>query len=366
MRTGFAALAGAWGGRSGLRAAALALLALAPAAATAQGVDCGRLQSQLASARSGTPAQAARFVAAANKQQAEVERTAAYAQSIGCNNRQFLIFGSAPPPQCGAIMGRLGQMRSNVASLQGQAQAASGAGLRGELQARYETYCRGGAQGSRGLFDTLFGAGNERVQIPIEEDPRSARPREEAEDRDERPRGGSMAVCVRTCDGGFFPVSYSARRSNTEDLEEMCKALCPNVEAALFTYSPSRDIDQAVSADGEPYSALKNAGKYRTKFDPACTCKPPHKSWVEALADAEALLGRKAKSDILVTPEKSAEMSRGKAPLLRGRTDPAATAEAPAAAAAPAKAFGLTDGTSRDDVAADGARKRVRVIDPKI
>ena len=350
-------------GYSRVVAVAIALVA-SGSCAVAQGVDCGRLQAQIASAGRGNVGQASRYASAANKQQAEIERTAAYAQSIGCNNRQFLMFGSAPPAQCGGINARIQQMRGNVASLQAQAQSASGDGQRRDLQARFDAYCRGQPSG-RGLFDALFGRGNERTTIPIEDERPAQRQRSDErndDDDDDRPRGGSQAVCVRTCDGGFFPISYSARRSNLDDLEELCKALCPNVEAALYTYSGSRDIDSATSTDGEPYTALKNAGKYRTKYDPTCSCKPPHKSWVEALADAEALLGRKAKSDILVTPQKAEELSRGKqSPAARASAEPVATANKSSV-----KAFGLGDGLKREEEGANGARKRVRVIDPNL
>eukprot|EP01037_Dinobryon_pediforme_P025905 gene25905-28231_t len=112
-------------------------------------------------------------------------------------------------------------------------------------------------------------------------------------------KGGTKAVCVRTCDGGFFPVSYAANRGNTGNLEELCHALCPNAETQLFTYSPSRDIDTAVSVSGQSYMSLPNALKYRTKFDPACTCKPPNQGWAQALGNAEQLLGDRGRAERL-------------------------------------------------------------------
>ena len=53
-----------------------------------------------------------------------------------------------------------------------------------------------------------------------------------------------------------------------------------------------------------------NALKYRQSLDPACSCRRRGESWADALAGAEAKLGRESKGDIFVTPEKSAEMSR--------------------------------------------------------
>ncbi len=369
----------------GLRAFTLAAFWLAGAGAgLAQSVECGRLQAQLATLGRGSAAQSGRYAAAANKQQGEAERMAAYAQSIGCNNRQFLIFGSAPPPQCGGIQARIQQLRGAAAGLAAQARALSGETRRQELQARFDASCRGGGGGgggptTRGLFDSLFGRpetgqrveryDERKLYMPLDPPPRRDARSEEDDDGDSRSVGGSTAVCVRTCDGGFFPVSYSARRRNLDDLGELCKALCPNTEAAVYTYQPSRDIDSAVSSEGDAYASLRNAGKYRTKFDPTCTCKPPNQSWVEALANAEALLGRAPKSDILVTPEKSEQMARpkGAAVPVTAVAEPANSAEsATGTALSRPKKFGLGDGLKSDRESVGGEKKPVRVIAPNL
>ena len=324
--------------------------------ALAQGFDCDQLRAQIASTSAGNPSQGARYQAAIEKQRYELNRTAAYAQSLGCNNRQFLFFGSAPPAQCGGIEARMSQMRANLGSLQAQASAASG-GARQALQARYDATCRGQRGG---LFDSLFNGG--RRDLPI--DPRDdsfAKPA-----ADERARGGSEAVCVRTCDGGYFPISYSARRDNLDSLQDLCKAQCPGAETALYTMPPAGEIDQAVSPGGDDYSDLPNAGKFRKSFDPTCSCKPANSTWVAALAQAEELLGRKFKSDIIVTPEKSAEMSRpnaaAKAPRTSGDTPDAAIP----AKAGPVARFGLDDGVTSEIPGQTEGRRKVRVIAPKL
>ena len=75
--------------------------------------------------------------------------------------------------------------------------------------------------------------------------------------------GGALAICVRQCDGGFFPVSYSARRANLEELDTLCKALCPNAEVALYTKSLWGELDSAVSMSGESYGDHPNALKFQ-------------------------------------------------------------------------------------------------------
>ena len=114
---------------------------------------------------------------------------------------------------------------------------------------------------------------------------------------------------MRTCDGSFFPVSYSGAGSRADSLEDVCRALCPNADMALYSFPFGGTIDEAVSASGEPYANLPNAGKFEKAYDPNCSCRRKGESWAEALADAEARYGHE-KHDILVTPEKSAEMAR--------------------------------------------------------
>ena len=345
-------------------ALAATMIACAPAA-LAQTYECDRRRAQIASSSPAASPQAARYAAAADKQRQELDRTSAYARSIGCDNRQFLIFGNPPPPQCGGLEAQMQRMRANLANLQAQARGGDAIAQRQALQARFEATCRPGANG---LFDSLFGSSRE--QIPIDD---IAPPmRDPAEDG--RPRGGSMAVCVRACDGGYFPVSYSARSSRYDSLEELCQAQCPGTKTALYTMPPSGTIDQAVGTDGEPYASMENAGKFRKTYNPTCACKPPNKSWVEALAQAEELLGRKAASDVIVTPEKSEELSRPK--LARVTTDKPANAEDPAtgaSAAPPAKGappnaprYGLRDGDTHEKTDTGGHTRRVRVIGPKL
>ena len=73
------------------------------------------------------------------------------------------------------------------------------------------------------------------------------------------------------------------------------------------------------AASGEPYANLPNAGKFEQSYDPSCSCRRKGESWAEALADAEARYGHE-KHDIIVTPEKSAEMAR---PIIDPKAKPA-------------------------------------------
>ncbi len=184
---------------------------------------------------------------------------------------------------------------------------------------------------------------------------------------------------MRTCDGGYFPLSISAHGADPAFLTSLCQALCPNASVAVYTRVPYTQIDTAVSLDsGAPYSEMPNALKFEKSFDAACTCKPPGQSWVDALAGADRLLGGERKTDILVTPEKSVELSAPK-PDSKGAAAPdgAPPASAPAAAGTPANpapagapgksaAPDQSPGATREVVGPDGVKRRVRTVGPTL
>ena len=168
----------------------------------------------------------------------------------------------------------------------------------------------------RGLFDALFGNPNQPAPADVQTVPLApdaeANVEEKTIEGDTEARAGSKAVCVRACDGSFFPVSYSAGGSRLDDLQDMCRALCPNAEVSLYTYAPSADIETAVSISGARYVDTPNALKYRKSVDTTCSCRRRGQSWADALTGAEQRLGGAGKNDIIVTPERSAELSRAK------------------------------------------------------
>ena len=87
---------------------------------------------------------------------------------------------------------------------------------------------------------------------------------------DEGERAGSSAICVRSCDGGYFPLTVKARTGKLTDLQELCTALCPNVEAKLYTLPAGGNVAEAVNPAGEVYSRHPNAFLFRKKYDAAC------------------------------------------------------------------------------------------------
>lgn len=76
--------------------------------------------------------------------------------------------------------------------------------------------------------------------------------------------GTFRTLCVRTCDGYYFPISYSV----TPDLfvrdERKCQAMCPGTDVRLYSHRvPGEESKDMVSGAGTPYSELPTAFRYR-------------------------------------------------------------------------------------------------------
>ena len=138
--------------------------------------------------------------------------------------------------------------------------------------------------------------------------------------------GSTSAVCVRSCDRGFFPAPYVGDR---DLLAKICQALCPNADTQLYSMPLGGTIEEATSTKGSRYGDLANAGKFEQALDMNCSCRRQGQGWAEALADAEKRAQHHA-GDILVTPEISERMSKP-APEPEPEPEPKAIAVADAA-----------------------------------
>ena len=84
---------------------------------------------------------------------------------------------------------------------------------------------------------------------------------------------GYRTMCVRTCDGFYFPVSNGTQRSRLRRDNNICESSC-GVPAKLFYYSNAGgSVDTMVDLKGKKYSSMKFAYKYRKKSDNSCRCK---------------------------------------------------------------------------------------------
>jgi hypothetical protein len=312
------------------RAAHLALFIVASLAfgpyAFAQAPSCVSLQNQWAALDRKDAERAGGLANAARRQNAELQRSFAYARQIGCDNRRFLIFGSDPPPQCGPLMARISRMQADLANLQAQMGRPGGAAQadeqRYQLQLAMRQYCggdrpQGGPLTAPGDPDTNLDAPQ---QIDI---PGGIEPGQEG--------GSGSPVCVRLCDGYFFPLASLGSRGSA-DAAGMCQAQCPGAETEAFSMGAGDGIEHAVGEGGKSYMDLENALRYQKATVPGCSCRKADQSWGQALKPAEDMLGG---SDTVIDAEKAARMSRTPSPADTKKPMGTRAGPAPASGASP-------------------------------
>jgi hypothetical protein len=334
--------------------------AIPPQQGAAVNPMCPRLEAQLATidrGGSGDPAQddqIRRYQDAANKQQSELDRVTSQARRMGCDSSGFFSLFSGQSAQCGPVNTQIQQMRANLDQITNNLERlrnGGGGGIdrdnqrRSVLTALAQNNCgpqyANAAPGPGTFLNNLFG--NNSPGAP-------------GGSGDLGPQSGSgtfRTVCVRSCDGFYFPISFATVPGRFADDEKTCKSLCPATEASLYAYrNPGEDMSQAVSVNGQPYSALPNAFHYRQEFNPSCSCKAPGQTWSDALKSIDDKAAAEQQGDIIVTEESAKKMSRPQPTKPVAAKKGATTASAPAApdASAPAPDTTTSTGTASDKI----------------
>ena len=325
-----------------------------PPQGTAVNPMCPRLEAQLATidrGGGGDPAkdeQIRRYQDAAAKQQSELDRVTSQAKRMGCDSSGFFSLFSGQSAQCGPVNNQIQQMRANLEQITTSLERLRGGFGGGErdsqrrsvLAALAQNNCgpqyANAARGPGSFLESLFGNNNNNSN-PL------------TPGGDLGPQSGTYrTVCVRTCDGFYFPISFATVPARFPDDERTCKNLCPAAEASLFSYrNPGEDMNQAVSINGQPYSSSPNAFRYRQEFNPSCACKAAGQTWSEALKTIDDKASAEQQGDIIVTEESAKKMSRvptkgAAAAAKKGAAPAGTTATAPATPEASPPAAGST------------------------
>ncbi len=315
---------------------------------------CARLEGQLAVVNRGAndPARLdviKRSEDAVARQQVELDRLLVQSRRQGCEGGGFFALFTGRSPACQPLNVQVQQMRDNLDRAMSDLERLKSGNTDQESQRRAligqlagnncgPQYRAAAAAQPSGFLDALFGG---HLINPGGEG---------------APSGTYHTVCVRTCDGYYFPVSYSTVPSHFTDDARACQRECPAAEVALFTYrNPGEDIGQAISISGAPYTELPNAFRYRKEYTPSCSCRRPGQTWADALkgADDATTLER---GDIVVTDQNAKALSQPPAP--KG-TKPA-KAGAQDTSASPALRTTSTD----TNAAAEAPKGSVRVVGP--
>jgi hypothetical protein len=270
---------------------------------------CARLETQLTNVDRGTddPARAdqiRRAEDALNRGQFDLDKNVAQARRLGCENTGFFSIFVTQPAQCGGLNRQIDQQRATLESLRSNLEQLNG-GTTQRAEARrslliqladnncgpqYRQAALAGQQG--GFFDRLFG-NNSGPFSPSQ------------------PMGSTFrTVCVRTCDGFYFPISFATTQDHFRDDEATCQRMCPASEVQLYTYhNPGEDVSQAVALNGRLYTELPTAFQYRKTLTSACSCRRPGESWADALR-VNGPDDTVAPGDVVVTDQNAKRLSQ--------------------------------------------------------
>ena len=81
-------------------------------------------------------------------------------------------------------------------------------------------------------------------------------------------------LCVRLCDGYYFPVSFSTLPNHFQRDSEQCQSQCAAPAELYYHQNPGGAVEQMVSASSQqPYTTLKSAWRYRKEYVQGCSCK---------------------------------------------------------------------------------------------
>ncbi|PBB81098.1 hypothetical protein CK218_12020 [Mesorhizobium sp. WSM3879] len=283
--------------------AALAASAVAVTEPQAASRTCRQLEAELAATRGGGggPGLIRKYDDAIARQREQLAKARGRAGDANCG---FALF-SRNAGQCAAINASIERMNANLDILQAKRQRLAGGGTRRDrsriLAALDANGCRDDEvepprapiqeaarnNGGGNLFEQLFGRGDEEIATldtpealpPDDPSARNIRRVIKQSDGMDLPRmnGEFRTVCVRTCDGYFFPMSNAASVGDFERDQKNCESSCPGTEMQVF-YTRGMDDDagnMTSSATGRPYSELPTAYLYKQanySRPPQCGC----------------------------------------------------------------------------------------------
>ncbi|NBN78313.1 DUF2865 domain-containing protein [Microvirga tunisiensis] len=308
--------------QTGLRALALAgaICLAATAAGEARTAACDGLERQLARAQAAQQGGSgpSKWQEAARQQAAAIaaaERDAAY----------FRCSAQPGTPKCSGLIEKIGRMKANLAKIERQrarSEPAAGRGAKDVIRlqaALLRNRCSQTAPRSAsaddtaplkpaqpsGLIGRMLGAvpDDDRPLIVAPPAPGqslsvASRPAglagetagETAAERRSRagmstrasdlprvrtPAGATFrTLCVRTCDGYFFPISFSTTSDQFPQDAQVCSSMCPAAQTELFIYrNPGGEPEDMVSLAGVAYKELPNAFRHRKEYVEGCSCQ---------------------------------------------------------------------------------------------
>lgn len=341
----------------------LAAIGILTESAVARPAICSTLERQLASGGGGGSSGFSRYARAAAAQGEQIAVARQQARRAGCGGSFLSIFGGNESPRsCKRIMSTISRMEANRSALLRKRDTLGGVSSSGSRRAILTALSANGCRGakvvtakaerrlpasvqdasvrSNSLFDQFFRGDEERGERKPEKKLKSSiqKVRRAVEDGEGVRREGNSVyipmgpggtvrtLCVRTCDGFYFPVSFSTTSDHFSKDVAACSAMCPGAETKIYYHSiPDEEPEQMVDLDGQRYMSTPTAFKYRVngaRSTPGCTCQAQEEAKLvsEPVIEDDTKKSKKAqkwiatplaKPDRWIDPESAANIRGG-------------------------------------------------------
>ncbi|MET1415061.1 DUF2865 domain-containing protein [Roseibium sp. HPY-6] len=262
----------------------------------AYAATCAALKSELRQLESAPRAQSpatVKWSTAKRQQEKAISAATRDARHFGCSRN--------PTAKCQDLNQKIKRMKSNLSAIERQLSKAGGGAskkntrrIRQVRAALERQSCNApksqrqrqassqrpvNAEKPKSLLARLFNPESKTQQTSARTGDREISSVRSQRKRDAtRPRlpSGSAfrTLCVRTCDGYFFPVSFSTGKSQFANDEARCSEICPAAPTELYIYrNPGGDQSQMTSLAGIPYADQPFAFRYKSEFVEGCSCR---------------------------------------------------------------------------------------------
>jgi hypothetical protein len=172
--------------------------------------------------------------------------------------------------------------------------------------------------------------------------PRRSRGSERGGAEDDGSRSGAkyQTMCVRTCDGYYWPVHYPVSRRDFKADADICNSSCGAQAKLYFRPGPGTEAEEMTDLDGNSYGASATAFAYRKGLVNGCACRPM--PWSD---------GERARHEgyALAEAEKALRVAQAEAAKVKAAADAIAAKSVPVAVATVATAD-ADSGSSTDTV----------------
>lgn len=310
--------------------------ALAFAGSVSASPVCDRLNGELTALSEiySAPANVRKYARAIAEQKMNIRELRAQLRDTGCSEGSLFVMGGDNAGECQELEAKMARMETNLAILNekrislmtGEAEDVRRQDVLAQIDENgcNEETILASASPEMAPEDALASdmpGGMEQIRVPSSEGG--------YEDRQFIDLGGSAVngsyrtMCVRTCDGAYFPISSQASSMSFQRDAQVCSMMCPGTETELYYHSIRQESDAMRSAfTGRPYDELDNAYRFRTQTrakDKACGCN--FSLYYKEMMKREAFINNPEKA-----PEKKQSSIVWIKPELRGqlKTDVAA------------------------------------------